>query len=425
MKKILIHFLLRDKIMKKLFIYLGFALLPISAQALVELPKLTIEGHVDSQAGYVSQKKPFKFENVVQDSEDTSQYKIVSKKVHYYGIVNDTKLTFKINGRINSEFTYGGEIKINADTSRDADDNDDNVGNKTFLFVESANMGRFEMGAMKSPSESMQVSAATFAAATGGIDGAAPKWVFSNNSDGSSISSKFVKWPESLTNCNCISFANKAVYYTPQIAGFQVGVSYTPDIGVHGTVTELKATPKRENQNFKQIFDYGLGYENKFNDIEFKIAFTGQHGKSKVLNIARKNLNSWELGANVKFKGVTLGGSYSDWGKSATPSVKASNKKYGAKFWTLGAGYEYANIESSVTYFHGKRANVYTTNVPLTIASHDIGYSKSEYISGGAAYKGITGFKPYAEVTHFKYKLYGSNLNNSGFVTLIGTKISI
>lgn len=401
--------------MRNILAFFGTILVAANALAAQELPVVTVGGYLDTQAGYVSEGKEFKFVDPTNPS---------SGRRSNYGIVNDTKIEIKAEGKASHGFKYGGYVKLNADTSRDANDNDDNVANKTMLFVESPCYGRLEAGAYDSVSRKMVISANNLGVANGGINGYEQQWFNGKNFDGTTYASKFIKWPELLTNCNCISFSNKVTYYTPKFSGLQFGVSYTPDVAVHGTVTELKTTLKDEDQNFKRVVDYGVTYENKFQDIDFKIGLVGQAGKSKVLTIARTNVRAWELGGSVGYKGLTIAGSFSDWGKSATPVIKDPRKKYGAEYWTLGASYEYNCLTTSVSYFKGKKANVFATGVPATTAEHDAGFNRNRYLIFGASYKLAPGFLPYAEVTHFKAKRYGASINNSGYVLLGGTKLA-
>lgn len=403
--------------MKKILTFLSAIFVSSSALA-DELPTVTLGGFVDTQAGYVSEKRAFK----PMDPTNPN----LGKRSNF-GIVNDTKIEIKAEGKSHHGFKYGGYIKINADTSRDEDDNDDNVANKTMIYIESPTLGRAEGGAYDSVSRKMLISANSLGVSNGGINGYQQQWFNGKNIDGTSYGSKFVKWPELLTNCNCISFANKVSYYTPKVSGVQVGVSYTPDVAVHGTVTKLASTPKNEDKNFKNLVDYGITYETKARDVNFQIGLVGQFGKSKVLTVARTNVRAWELGSSIGYKGFTVAGSFSDWGKSATPVIKDPNKKYGASYWTLGAAYEHKCLTTSVSYFKGKRANVFATATdPIagSTALHDRGFNKNQYLIFGAAYKLAPGFLPYAEVTHFKAKRYGATVNNSGYVLLSGTKLA-
>ena len=376
--------------------------------------KVTLGGYIDTQFGMVQQRKPFNQFDVLDSSKG---------KMQNYGIANDTKVDIKIDAESPHGFKYGGMIRINADTSINTAGNDDTVADKTMIYVESK-FGRIEGGAYDSASRQMQITAHSIAAMPGGTDGYAPKWINKKMIDGSSYSAHFIKWPELMTNCDCASFGNKITYFTPKISGFQAGVSFTPDIAVHGTVNKLASTPKAEDQNFKDIFDLGIQYENKFKDFGYKIGATAQHAKSKYLNTPRKDLNVYEVGAIVTYKDASIAGSYSDWGKSATPVVKDPNKKYGAKYWTLGAAYKYDKLKSSLTFFKSYRANVFSANVPTTTASHDVSHNRNYYVSLGFDYALVPGLTPYAELTHLHFRNADASRGNRANVLLLGSRLT-
>ncbi|MFN8912003.1 MAG: porin, partial [Alphaproteobacteria bacterium] len=202
------------------------------------------------------------------------------------------------------------------------------------------------------------------------------------------------------------------------------GVSFTPDIAVHGTVNKLSSTPKAEDQNFKDLFDFGVQYETKFKDFGYKVGATAQHGRSKSLNTPRKDLNIYEVGAIVTYKNASLAGSYSDWGKSATPTVKDPNKKYGAKYWTIGTAYKYEKLDSSLTFFKAYKANVFSANVPATTASHDVSHNSNYYVSLGFDYALVPGLTPYAELTHLHFRNADASRGNRANVLLVGSRLT-
>lgn len=392
---------------KLLLTALGLISISTFAQAVENTPTVTIGGFIDTQAGVRSQRASY-------DINDSNQ------KLNNKAITNDTKFDVKVENKTSSGLKYGGYIRLNADTSINAAGDDDFIADRTLLFAETA-YGRLEAGAYDSASRQMMTSAQNIAVGAFGINGYMPKWAGINGTE-------FIKWPELMTNCDCISFGNKVTYLTPKYKGFNAGVSYTPDIGVQGTVSKLNATSKNEDLNFRQIVDWGLNYENKFNEVNYKLGFIGQTGKAKSLTVQRKDLRSWELGAIVSYKGFSIAGSYSDWGKSGTPVVRDAGKKYGAKFWTAGAAYEQNQFRTSLTYMKGYRANAFSKDVPATTVTHVPGYNKTEYISLGADYKMAPGFRPYVEINHFETKRSASDskgrLGNKGEVYLIGTRIS-
>ncbi len=408
------------------YVFVAASLVAVEASA-AESFKLTTTGFLDTQIGAVQEKKLFQKVEPFDNAD--------LRKKERFAITNDTKLDFKADFVSKNGLKYGGYIRLNTDTSVNASDNGDNVADKTMIYVQS-NFGRVEMGAYDSVSKQMQVSANSITTVSGGIDGYAPKWFSQKTSDGRSAGAHYVIWPELLTNCDCISYANKVTYITPKFNGFQVGVSYTPDISTHGTVSRYRAVPKNDNGNFRDLFDFGVTYEGKFKDVSTKVGLIAQHGKSKSLTVARKDLNAFELGAVVEYKGFSVAGSYSDWFKSATPKVQPAGKKYGAKYWTAGVAYEKQAFKTSLTYFEGRRASVYSAprfkddgtphpdTIPTNPANYDAAFSKSQYASLGVDYKLAPGFTPYAEVTAFKFKNGDRSAANSGAIYLLGTRLS-
>lgn len=397
--------------MKK-FVPVLLALSATQAIAAESGPKVTVGGYLDTQVGTIQQKSQFKHLN---PGDQTSPIRQQS------AVVNDTKIDLKIEAESKQGFKYGGRIRLNADTSNPASDNDDSIADKTMIFVESK-FGRLEGGAYDSASKQMQVSANSIATISDGIDGYVPKWL-GKDINGKGMGARYIIWPELLINCDCLSYSNKITYFTPKFAGFSVGVSYSPDNAAHGTINKARSIPKRENANFRDIFDVGVNYDNKYQDFEYKLGVVGQFGKAKNLDIRRKDLKTYEAGAVVSFKGFSLAGSYSNWGKSATPVIRDSKKKYGSKYWTAGAAYEYSNFKTSLTYMQSHRANVFSANVPSSVTQHDMGHNKAQFAVLGFDYKLAPGFIPYAEVAHFRFRDSNGVPANKGQVYLAGTRL--
>ncbi|AIF81189.1 outer membrane protein porin [endosymbiont of Acanthamoeba sp. UWC8] len=386
-------------------------------------PQVTLGGSLDTQLGYVQQKKAFRHSN----PSDTT-----TSKLNNHSLVNDTKLWVKIDGEAESGLKYGGMVKLNADTSKAKEDFFADTGDsnrraeQTMAYVEGA-FGHIEMGNTHGASHAMHVDASTFARATGGIIGDAKYWWNSKAADGNNFKDLFLVSPNLPTN-NLGQVGSKGVnagkvsYYTPSFSGFMIGLSYTPDVQSYGTVAEARGvtTSVASRQAFKNVFEAGLKYEYMFDQVGVKAALTGQAGDSKKVNTAGalnktyRSLKAWNAGLNLNFMGVNLGGSYGDWGKS---TVRKDTSAKGTKYWTLGAGYEFGPAGVSLTY-----ANTQTG------VQENAKRNKLEMLSLGLDYKLAPGLMPYAEVTCFKSKdntfdgatTYASN---KGTVFLLGSKL--
>ncbi len=203
--------------------------------------------------------------------------------------------------------------------------------------------------------------------------------------------------------------ATKVSYYTPEIFGFQAGVSYTPDTGNKGVSGHLSS--KLDTGDIDEVLEYGITYTQTFFGLGISASFTGETGKSESKTLDsngnyysfREDLNSIQYGVNLTFFGLTVGGSIGNWDNSLYNKNTDTDKATG-KYTTFGVAYEFAGFNASFGYFDSKfQDNKYTA------------------YSIGIDYKVAQGFLPYIEYTNFKFEPADANFkNNSGSVILAG-----
>ncbi|MCX8100424.1 MAG: porin [Geminicoccaceae bacterium] len=193
---------------------------------------------------------------------------------------NDTEVHIVARGRDESTgIRYGATIEFEADTNRN--DNTD----ETWIIV-GGTFGEFRFGDEDGASDQMKLGAFTLAAGTGGIDGT-------------------VDLPRLVAGVNT-GDATKIIYFTPRIAGFQLGVSYTPNASSGGdnlAVTNVDAA--------KDVFEGGLNYVGNFGDVGIKVGVIGHIGDSTD---GDNKEDFWKIygGGVVSFAGFSVGGG---WGK--------------------------------------------------------------------------------------------------------------
>jgi hypothetical protein len=435
------------KVLLTTAIVAGFA----SSAAADCLPKVTLGGYLDTQVGFRDQRSRWKYEDGSQFSTD---FYSTGNRRNDYAIVNDTKLMLGIDGKSDMGFGYGGKIVLFSDTSKakeefskrayfDGERSDssrfENAA-QVMMFLEGM-FGRFEGGNHHGASAAMQVDAASLARATGGVDGDARYWWHERAHSSQYTSNVFLETPNLPTNeigRYGITGKNaaKVTYYTPNFNGFTAGVSFIPDLQSHGSIANQAPVTKTLSSSstsggwpFKNIWEGGLHYEGMADQFSIKAALLGQLGESKHLNNAgvhtdaNKDLKAWEAGINVGFSGITLGASYGSWGKSGTVTTEGSK---GTHYWTLGGAYEFNQFGASLTYFNSR--NGFGTSGDA--ANQYSKANKLETLSFGVDYKLAPGLLPYAEVTGFKFKDYGTQSNgashegNKGTIVLVGSKLS-
>lgn len=344
---------------------------------------VTVGGFMDFQAGFADQDSVFK----------TGAF---SRDVKF---ANDTEVHIKVSGVADSGLKYGAVIELNADVSADADADGGNA-DKTYLFIESS-AGRLEAGANSPVTTSMQVSAASIARATGGVDGDFYRFA---NLGAAFITTQALPAREAATG-GTREDANKLSYYSPVFSGLQLGASYTPDEGDSGTSA---ASTGKLNGNNENVFDVGLTYKNQFNGgVGVKASAIGEFGNAELAGT--QDTNAWGVGLELDYKGFALAGSYTDWQDSGLVTGATDDNQHS---WTVGASYETGPFGVSVTYLDSTGSNG-TTDQDF------------QNVSLGADYKLAPGLVPYVEVSFFDTDdNVAGTPDNSGSVVLIGTQLN-
>ncbi len=359
----------------------GAALIASAASA--ETPKVTLGGFSDFQAGW-NDSTP------VGGTDDGLSFR------------NDNTITVRVDGKTDGGLGYGAVIDIEADQSDDVNNEGSNAS-RTFTYLE-GQFGRAEMGGNKSAASTMRIDASTLAVATGGING---DWVnFVNPSVGSAATAGFITTSKLQAEHGDATFsgdestynATKLTYYTPRYAGFQAGVSYTPQLDGRGQTTGLAT------DTFSDTWEAGLGYETQFSGGT-KLALSATYLTADSDTAAVEDLEGWNAGALLGIWGFNFAGSYGQWLDGAV-GVAADEGDY----WTAGVGYDLGAFGLSATYIDST----------LEVAAGDNDFNN---LVLGADYKLAPGLTPYAEVSLFEFDTAGA-ANNSGTQVIVGTQLA-
>lgn len=346
--------------------------------ASAETPKVTVGGFLDFQAGIAS------------DDLDAGQ--------RGHGFRNDSEVTFRADGKSDAGLNYGAQIDLEADVTADADGQGLNAA-RTFVFLDGG-FGRFELGSNTGAAQALKVDASNVAVATGGINGA---WgYFANVPTGNFISNSTLPLAHGSTAVvrdETTDNSNKITYYTPRMSGVQLGVSYAPDSADRGqSVGRADANAGQSGDNF----DVALSYEGQMGDVSLAAAATGQFGSAETA--ATEDLQAYNAGASIGYAGLSLAGSYGNWGDSLAASGAD------ADYWTAGAAYNVGAFGTSVSYL-----------ASTVDAGADSDFSN---LVVGADYKLAPGLTPYAEVSMYEFDPAGTANDNEGTVVLLGTQVA-
>ncbi len=375
-----------------------------AGSALAAGPTVTIGGSLDAQVGVTNQ--------------EATNEAVFSRETHSQ---TNTEIHVKVDGRTDSGLGYGAHIELEADVNQDDDASQNNNAERGFIYVESA-LGRVEAGATGSASDALQVDASTFARATGGINGDFYDYLdLDGSATGNANPIPFAILPSlptasalgSLDNSGInrtdIATANKISYYSPRVAGVQAGVSYTPDLEERGTSNGWSGSNNANRQSIEDVWNLGFNYQGQYDEVGVEASATGEFGTSEAA--ANDDLEAYNLGLNLTFAGVTVGGSWlqaDEFGVVATQGAEA-------EAWTLGAAYEFGPFAASVTYLESEVENG-------VAAGQD---AEFENLVFGADYQLAPGLVPYVEVAFFDTDDNNSaTADNDGSLVIVGTELT-
>ncbi|MGO1119948.1 porin [Rhodovibrionaceae bacterium A322] len=209
------------------------------------------------------------------------------------------------------------------------------------------------------------------------------------------------------------SDANKITYFTPRMAGFQLGASYTPNIDNRGGDRQTFGLNTDNNVGaFDKVISLGANYVQSFDAVDIAVS-AGYERQSLQANAAATpslydDISEWHVGASVGFSGFTVGGSY---GSDDVEGAGAGIDK--RVFWDLGVKYGTGPWAVSLTYAD----------------------SKAEYVAGGgddkrkkfelgASYKLSPGITVVGSGQYQKEETAGASTDIKGWGVALGTKLS-
>lgn len=124
--------------------------------------------------------------------------------------------------------------------------------------------------------------------------------------------------------------ATKISYFSPRLAGFQAGFSYAPEADHQSDGEEVQLSVLDGKQ--RNFIEAGLHYRTEIDAMRFRAAFTATQAWAKT-GAGRDDVSAWGAGLQTSYKGVTVGGSFTDNGNS---NQFAGGSGDSETAWTLG-----------------------------------------------------------------------------------------
>ncbi|MBX3445557.1 MAG: porin [Parvibaculaceae bacterium] len=195
--------------------------------------------------------------------------------------------------------------------------------------------------------------------------------------------------------------ANKVTYFTPRFAGFQLGLSYTPETTYNGpTANGLGVVAN--NTSIEDVMEVALNYAGSFGSVDLGVSGFYVTGDAPIV---ASDPEEWGLGLNLGLGGFTLGGAWyqsEDLGLPSTAFASATGLE--TETWTAGLSYAtgpwtvgvaYLQTENTAAGGFSEEAKTWQTGGGYNLGSGvDIGLDlqmTDVELNGGAEYDSISG----------------------------------
>ena len=368
-----------------------------AATAALAAPEVRVGGYLDFQAGFSSQDT---------DGFGPAPGTPTVTTERGFGFLTDSEIIIRASDTLDNGLKWAVKIELEADADNangTANDNGDEVS-----IVFSGSWGQLTLGNEDGP-----VDAKNYIGdgqITGiGVSGARGyrRWTdtrsFSNN-----------LWVAGVDPQNT-SDATKVMYYTPTIAGFQFGVSYSADSNDNGR--QRSEDGSVSSVNFENWWEIGASYDVKVSN-DFALGFTAAASLADAeAKATTEDIRAWLVSAKAEFAGFTASIGYADDGKSGATKGLGNVDTSG---YAAALKYETGPYQVGVSYMHNKQgANAGTGSTTSSTADFT-----SDVFTLGAQYTLGAGLVVYADTWYFTSDSDNvfTTSENTGIGMLIGTR---
>ena len=266
-----------------------------------------------------------------------------------FDIKREAEIFFTGSVKLDNGLTVGAEVQLEAEVCSDQID-------ESYLYF-SGGWGKLILGSENSAGYLLSVGPPSV---DGNFDGLDPNYRIINGLGSGALNRATEAW---LVNISGDS--EKFTYISPRFAGFQVGVSYTPDNSEEATAGQVRAkggsfagmpTNKQSDSSaarWEDVIAVGVNYTNKFGPVSLALSGSYERGSLSGCVIsaactAYDDRETWGAYAKVGFAGFEVGGGY--W--QDDNGLRGDNK---SRAWGGGVTYGVGPFVVGASYLNSER----------------------------------------------------------------------
>lgn len=320
-----------------------------------------------------------------------------------------------------NNWNYGAQIGLKTNTEGSSKAGKHYL-DRTYLWAQHDNVGRFEFGSNISAAGEMQIKGDK----SGGWDNYVSVTTAAGVSKSNFLSGAKLVFKET-TFKTPNERSRKITYYTPKFNGFQFGVSYIPDVTNNGASSSMPNTDTSPTRQEHNGIASGVTWEHTFAPNKtLEVAVVSEYAKLK-----RSTTDVAQGRTYNTSKAISIGATYthgdlevsSSYGNHFNTNIQTNVDAPKAWFCDLGAEYNLTDKLSinGSAFYSEKYSNPF------------------RLLAIGAEYKLVPGIKNYVKVTNFNMNqkkaytdvaidavgnatLTNSGLRNKGTAVILGSK---
>jgi len=244
--------------------------------------------------------------------------------------------------KISASNTADNGIKYGVTMELQALTDDTENADEVFAFVD-GDFGRIEMGDQDDVTDRMHLEGDSVLVGRAGPDGDVAD--FFQFGSGGAIDA---------TGNDETSDATKISYFSPRFAGFQVGVSHTPDDGSNGA-----SFGETDNDgNYEKVWGLGANFAEDFGDLSVGISATYEVGDSEDSSGAETegDLETISVGGTLEYGGFAFGIGYVDFAEKGQSQSNIALGEDSGRYWNAGIAYRSGPWGVSASYFASEKS---------------------------------------------------------------------
>lgn len=141
----------------------------------------------------------------------------------------------------------------------------------------------------------------------------------------------------------------KIIYFTPRLAGFQIGLSFAPETE-ELSGDESTGDPFKGLDLWHNVFEAGLTWEHSFNGLDVGLSAVYLQTAGRTAFGRTPDLVDYAFGAEIAYAGFTVGGAYAEKESYGHVDATTGNLLSEAEHWDVGATYATGPFTFGIEY---------------------------------------------------------------------------